>query len=232
MVLGRREFSAVLLIFGAVISVYMVLLAGPTSAQNGGGSTGGNTNGQQQDAVCTNPQLVETFTGTESQITPPFNITGNTFRLSYEAQLIRTEEFESGFLFIDTVDEEGLVVPFGNLDAFFPGEPSSDSTNVLEGPGTFTLRIESRNVEYTVTVEDCVESDGGTTGEPTNGGETTIKNGETIIDIPRDPELDMGGSPLPYSGGVPVYGMVAGFVLAGVGLLGIGLGRRRAAKVR
>ena len=39
MILGRRELSIGLLISGAVISVYLVLLAGPISAQNGGGTT-------------------------------------------------------------------------------------------------------------------------------------------------------------------------------------------------
>ena len=42
-VLGRRELSVVLLIFGAIFCVYVVLLAGPIAAQSGGGSTGGST---------------------------------------------------------------------------------------------------------------------------------------------------------------------------------------------
>lgn len=35
MAVGKRELSAVLLVFGVVISVYMALLASPISAQNG-----------------------------------------------------------------------------------------------------------------------------------------------------------------------------------------------------
>ncbi len=41
----------------------------------------------------------------------------------------------------------------------------------------------------------------------------------TIINIPR--------KPLPPSGGPPVYGVVASFILAGTGLLALGIGIRR-----
>lgn len=60
MILGRREFSIGLLIFGAVISIYLVLLAGPTSAQNGGGTTTGDQgdridiDDRDQTNVCNN----------------------------------------------------------------------------------------------------------------------------------------------------------------------------------
>jgi hypothetical protein len=41
----------------------------------------------------------------------------------------------------------------------------------------------------------------------------------TVINIPR--------KPLPPTGGLPVYGMVAGSILAGASLLGLGIGIRR-----
>lgn len=61
--MGRRELSVALLVFGAGISVYMILLAGPTSAQSGGGSSGGTTG--QQASCSQDEELVETFTGTQ-----------------------------------------------------------------------------------------------------------------------------------------------------------------------
>ena len=101
---------------------------------------------------------------TDNQTTPPFNITGNTFRLSGNVTflgqglpgIIITPKDEQGSLAgIVTVDQEG---GFGE--------------NVLEGPGTFTLEIQTINdVEYTVNVEDCGSSPTGAPApdETTNG---------------------------------------------------------------
>lgn len=59
MSLGRRELSIGLLMFGAVISIYLVLLAGPISAQNGGSTTGDrgdriDIDDRDQTNVCNN----------------------------------------------------------------------------------------------------------------------------------------------------------------------------------
>ena len=214
MVIGKREFSVVLLVFGAVISVYMALLANPTSAQNGGGgTTGGNTN---QDEGCSNPEVVDTFSGTENQITPQFDITGNTFRLRYEiTDLDEDPGFDS--FSIRPIGENGIGV--GQSVLVF--EEGSGSENILEGPGAFSLEIDSEGFEYTVTVEDCVGSE-QTTLQPTTPQQSQngqSQNEPTIINIPN--------KPLPPTGGLPVYGMVAGSIIAGAGLLGLGIGIRR-----
>jgi hypothetical protein len=52
--------------------------------------------------------------------------------------------------------------------------------------------------------------------EPTTQGGSKKK---PIVNIPK--------KPLPPTGGLPVYGTVAGFVLVGAGLLGLGVGIRR-----
>lgn len=221
MVLGRRGLSAILLAIAGLVfyTVFLAVLATEPSAQTGGGSTGGDTNGVEG---CENPEVVDTFTGSNSQITPPFEITGNTFRLSYEADLIESGEFQTGSLFIDSVDEEdGLSVPFGSLDAFSIDGPSNDSTNVLEGPGTFSLEIEARNVEYTVTVEDCVGSDPTTPNPPAPRPAPTDVIRTTIPPKPLPPT---GGI---TTGGLPVYAMVVGSILAGTSLLGLGIVIRR-----
>lgn len=213
MVLGKREISLILLVFGGVISIYMALLADSTSAQ-GGGTTGGTTN--QDDEGCANPQLVDTFSGTENQITPEFETTGNTFRLSFETTLIDSEGF-GGSLDIEVLDESGQ--PIGQGPLVF--DEVQDSENILVGPGIFALDIRADNVEYTVTVEDCVGTE-PTTLQPTTPQQSQngqAQNEPTIINIPN--------KPLPPTGGLPVYGMVAGSVLAGVSLLGLGIGIRR-----
>ncbi len=209
MVLGKREISLILLMFGGVISIYMALLADSTSAQ-GGGTTGGTTN--QADEGCENPQLVDTFRGTENQITSEFDVTGNTFRLPYNIMDLDEDPGFDSFS-IRPIGENGIGV--GQSVLVF--DEGSGTENILEGPGSFTLQIESDGFEYNVIVEDCV----GT--EPTN--EFTVPEKEdlqeepTIINIPK--------RPLPPTGGLPVYGMVAGSILAGVSLLGLGIGIRR-----
>jgi hypothetical protein len=152
-VLGRSGFSAILLAVASLVfyTVFLAVLATEPSAQTDGDDTGGNTNGVEG---CENPEVVETFTESNSQITPPFEITGNTFRLSLEADLVQEGEF--GFISIDSVDEEGLVVPFGGIFVNPVEGTTDESVNVLKGPGTFTLRTESENVQCEVTVEDCV----------------------------------------------------------------------------
>ena len=119
MAIGKRELSAILLVFGAVFSVYMALLAGPISAQNANNDT---TNGDQT--------IIE-------------------------------DQF---------IDEE-------------------------------------------ITVQEDED-----------------RQEEVIIDKPRRREptvINIPNKPLPPTGGLPVYGMVAGSILAGASLLGLGVGIRR-----
>ena len=94
---------------------------------------------------------------TENIISEPFEITGNTFRLSGDLTFL-TEGGLPG-ISITPMDEQG------NSVGFFPIDQEGPFTeNVLEGPGTFTLEITTINqVEYTITVEDCGSS-------PTGGG--------------------------------------------------------------
>ncbi len=217
MVLSRKWFSAVLLAVAGLV-FYVVFLAilvtEPSEAQQDD-VTGGQT--IQQDAGCDNPVLIETFSGTDSQITPDFNITGDTFRLSYEALVINPNEFAS--FSIDVFDENGVLVDFVPL-AF---DDVNNNINVLEGPGRFNLEIDADNMDYIVDVEDCV-GDGDDGDGITDGNDGRVERSvqvrkpersEVIINIPR--------KPLPPTGGLPVYVMVTSSVLAGSGLLGLGI---------
>ncbi len=208
MVLGRRELSVVLLAFGAIISVYMVLLAGPTSAQQGGGSTGGTTG--QQTSCSQNEELVETFTGTQDQITPQFQITGPEWRFILEA---RATTQTSGIVSASTVfdlDNPGFGSAFASVDPEF-SPADTVSSNIVDGPGTFSLEIDANGASYTILVCQNVGQGGGTsTLDPTNGVIPTT--------IPQ--------KPLPPTGGFPsAYGVIATFVLTGLLALGIGIRR-------
>ena len=196
MVLGTRELSVVLLAFGAVISVYMVLLAGPTSAQQGGGSSGGTTG--QQTSCSQNEEIVETFTGTQDQTTPQFQITGPEWRFILEA---RATTQTSGNVSVSTVfdpDNSGFGSAFASVDPeFFPTDTSS--SNIIDGPGTFSLEIDANGASYTVVVCQNVGSGGGS--NPTSGVIPTT--------IPQ--------KPLPPTGGLPsAFGVIASFVLTGL----------------
>ena len=224
MVLGRRELSAILLAVAAILFYLMLLSTTPSGAQ-----TGGNEG-------CSNPEPVDTFSGTENQITPDFEITGNTFRLSYDITDLNEDPGFDSFL-IRAIDEEGLQVG----DSVLVFDEGSDTVNILEGPGTFNLEIESDGFDYTVTVEDCVGTNQGNENQTTQNQTTrnpTIQNRTTDDnDAPqrqRRPQrertrdvVNVPARPLPPSGGLPVYGVVGGFVLTGAGLLALGLVIRR-----
>jgi hypothetical protein len=242
-VLGKRASSVVLVAVGVTVFCWVLLLAEAPSgaqAQTPGGTTGGtNQHGQaqaeQSDEGCSNSLVVETFSGSNSQITSPFEITGNTFRLTLEAEPVRQGEHAS--IFIESFEETEGNIPFGNLDVNPVEGQVTQTANVLEGPGTFNLEIEANNTRYEITVEDC-GGRGGTTGGGTTGGGTTEETtqrrdgkrvevkggGVTIINIPS--------KPLPPTGGLPANVLVAGFVFAGAGLFGLGLAVRRAHRRR
>jgi hypothetical protein len=154
--------------------VFLAVLATEPSAQTDGNDTGGETGVSQVqdgqgDEGCPNPDPIETFTGIENQITPDFNITGNTFRVSYEITDVDEDPGSDSFL-IRAIGEDG----FQTGDSVLVFDEGSDSMNILEGPGAFSLEIESEGFEYTVIVEDCV----GTNQD--NGNQNNDQNSSTL----------------------------------------------------
>jgi hypothetical protein len=200
-VLNKRQLSVILLLFGAIICTYMVLLSTPISAQGGGD--------------CPGAEEVNTTTGNGNKQSPVFNITGTSFRLTVESTATSEDPQFAGVTIF--VYPEGETVSY--VTSFSVEEGRDDSSIVNAGPGEFYLNIFAANADYTITVEDCT----GTNGEDTNQDQiiTTREPEETrrIINIPK--------KPLPPTGGWPVYGMVAGFVIAGAGLLGVGIAINR-----
>jgi hypothetical protein len=129
-------------------------------------TTGGAAN-EGQAACAANERLVETFTGDEDQTTPEFGITASEWRFGLEAR--PTSPQASGDVSVNTVSDP--VTP-GSGSAFAAVDPEvtptdSVSSNIIDGPGTFSLEIDANGVEYTIQVcESTVEgnSDGG--GQP------------------------------------------------------------------
>ncbi len=178
---------------------------------------------------------METFPGTENRRTGEFEITGDTFRISHEARVDNPDDFAA--FSTDVLDEGNGLVDFTLL--LF--EDDEDSSNVLEGPGTFRLEIGSENFEYVVTVEDCAgNEDGGNDNdnrEPTRSEPTTLRPPEPTRSklrppLPKREPTDVvletiPNKPLPPTGGLPISVVVAGFILTGAGLVALGLGMRR-----
>lgn len=213
MVLGRREFSVVLLGFGVVASICMVLLADPVSAQNQQ-----NNQTAQQDSNCPGAKVVvDDFTGSGSKQTPPFNVTGNLFRVTSTVTSTANDPSLTGITII-VEDENGDSVTSVSQQG-----AGTDTFFINEGPGRFFLDVLAANAEYTIIVEDCTgsgQTDGGggtVTGDQNNNG------GDTTVDTAPN-------KPLPPTGGLPlyIYSILAGFILVGGSILtGLGIQREQ-----
>jgi hypothetical protein len=149
----------VALLVALLVTLFVVaLLAAPAGAQGNEG--------------CAIPREVQKFTGTENQITPEFDITGNRFRLRWD--ITDLDDDPAGDSFIIRTRENGTEVG----ESVVVSDEGSGSEIILEGPGTFTLEIESEGFQYTVAVEDCTgDNNGGETiGGDTNGDNNKQRN--------------------------------------------------------
>ena len=122
----------------------------------------------EQDFACSaDEQQVETFTGTADQSFPEFEIGGAEWRFIVEAT--STAE-TSGTVSVSTVfDPDNPVSGFAiaSVDPeFSPTETNSSS--VIDGPGTFALEVDANGAEYNVLVCES-ETPGGGSGGTTTG---------------------------------------------------------------
>ncbi len=179
----------------------------------------------QEDEGCAQPEVVDTFSGTQNQITRPFNITGNTFRLRYDITEIDRDPVLFDSFSIRPIGEDGIGV--GESVLVF--EPGAGSQNILEGPESFTLEIESDGFDYSVTVEDCTGTAPGV-APPAAPTPPAPKAAPAPKATPKQKEKVMRETvpkrPLPPTGGAPTSYAVYGFVLGGASLLALGLVRR------
>ena len=119
--------------------------------------------------------LVTEIRGRGNQTSEPFDITGPTFTVGFEANSPSGE----GFAFFNVLDENGGVVQPASQDLSsddptrLTGNASFDS-----GPGIYTVEIAAADADYTINVRDCGLSLGGQqggdpllqAGGPTDGG--------------------------------------------------------------
>jgi hypothetical protein len=121
------------------------------------------TDGQEGANCSADERRVQTFSGTQDQTTPEFRINGDEWRFVAEAT---TTTEASGSLDVSGRDEEGLPVGFALLMPRPDAGPSSRSSSVQDGPGTFTLEIDANGVEYTINVCERGAGGGETTAPP------------------------------------------------------------------
>ena len=104
--------------------------------------------------------VVTEITGRGNQTSEPFDITGQTFTLDYEATSLSGE----GFAFFNVLDENGGIIQPASQDlstedpTLLTGNATFDS-----GPGPYTIEIAAADADYNATVRDCGQqsSDGG-----------------------------------------------------------------------
>ncbi len=106
--------------------------------------------------------LVTEIRGRGNQTSEPFDITGRTFTVDYDAT--SPSPSEEGYAFFNVIDDNGGIVQPASQDL------SSDDPTRLEGsatfdsgPGTYTIEIAADAADYTINVRDCgvVQQGGG-----------------------------------------------------------------------
>ncbi len=105
---------------------------------------------QQQGGECTPVTEIE---GRGDQESDPFQITGQSFRVVFEAD---NPGETDGYAFFNVTDENGGVVQpdSQNLSSDSPTRVEGEAT-FFSGPGDYAIEIASEEADYTITVEDC-----------------------------------------------------------------------------
>ena len=156
----RRDLAA------TVLAAWGMLLSSTSwGAQEGASTTGKSI--YREESNCTREEaLVETFTGTQDQTTSEFVIGGKRWRFIIHARArgggighvaVKPRGGSSGQFGVSSVSAS----PNGNLEG-----PSS-SSNIIDGPGSFSLDIDADDAEYTVRV--CESLTSGSTPTPAGG---------------------------------------------------------------
>lgn len=208
-----RRAALVVACVTAVFLAVLVLIAGPAVAQEEDPpAVEEQYDSEASPEGCENPQEVATFTGTENQRTETFEISGETFRITYETEPVGADPFLPT-VEVDVLKEQGQPIREGFL--VFDGEDGSE--NILAGPGTFRLEIRADEASYTLVVADCQPVE----VPPSDPSPGKKPPGVIHKTIPKQP--------LPPTGGIPFAGLaVVGLALLGVGssIACAGVGRR------
>jgi hypothetical protein len=147
----------------------LLVFAFPAWGQDTTGTTGEPTT--QQAACLVGEDEVTSFTGTQDTTTEAFQISGSEWRFISE---IMPRTVTTGSMEVDALDEENITVGY-TIQSVIPEfeEFNLQSSGVIDGPGTFRLRIEANGVNYRIVV--CQSPGGETTAGTTTGttGTTT-----------------------------------------------------------
>jgi hypothetical protein len=104
-----------------------------------------------QNVSC---EPVTTIEGTGNQTSEPFNISGESWRASF--QLNRPTSSTNAFVvFIAQKGTEGIAIPASNA---FAGDNAFQARGVVNyntGPGAYSLNIRSQGGRYVIDIEDC-----------------------------------------------------------------------------
>jgi len=105
---------------------------------------------QQQGGGCT---LVTEIEGRGDQQSEPFQISGQSFRVIFEAD---NPGETDGYAFFNVIDEnDGIVQPDSqDLSSESSARVEGEAT-FSSGPGEYVVEIASEEAEYALTVEDC-----------------------------------------------------------------------------
>ena len=141
---------------------FLLVIAFPAWGQDTTGTTGESTT--QQASCLVGEDQVTTFTGTQNTTTAKFQISGPEWRFISE---IRPRTVTTGGMNVDALDEQNFVVGFTTQTVFPDEEFNSQSSGVIDGPGTFRLSIQEDGVSYRIVV--CQSPQGETTTGTTTG---------------------------------------------------------------
>jgi hypothetical protein len=162
----------------------------------------------QADTECPGAVLIDSAGPTDEDLMTvrPIPITGDSFRLTYET----TNADESGLPFLDVtvLDEAGNEV--GGRVIFIEGVQREI---VRASPGRFNIRTSADDLEYTLTIEDCLGNEQGPPNPPPGGSGGPAPNDQygNGGEPPDQNVIDdtISDKPLPDTGGVPPLGLAA-----------------------
>ena len=163
---GIRSVVTGILTAAALTLCVMLLSSTSWGAQEGGGTARKNTNTQEPN--CTREEaLVQTFTGTQDQTTPQFVIAGAEWRFIIHA---RATGSDIGSVTVRSRGGDPNQFGVGSVSASPNAslEGPSSSSNVINGPGSFSLEINAHDAEYAVRVCESITPARPTT--PPGGG--------------------------------------------------------------
>lgn len=192
---GKASVAAILVLVSLLVFYFVLLTARISSAQE---TTMVDETTILSESVCAaDEELVDTVSGQDDLRTEEFEIDGPEWRFVSE---VTTNTDTNGSLSVDALDDEGFTVVGGfTFQTVFPDDGSdTQSSGIIDGPGTFRLDIEANGVDYEVSI--CqTPGQGGGTNEDTN--EDTDDDGVIDDTIPKKPLPDTGGSTALMVGG-------------------------------